>query len=345
MVLAGALGLAATLTVFGGLFARRAVRLVRLVRMGRPVARLDDVGRRVGAEAVVVIGQRKLLLRPVPGLMHAAIFWGFLVLLPTILIAMIGAVDRGATLPWLGSQGWYALLVDVFAALVLAGVITAVAIRKVQRPRRFEGSHLGEADLILAWIAGIVCTLFCWHASRIALGLNEYPAGWAPISNLIARALGRGEATQVLERAAVWAHVLLILGFLAYLPGSKHLHILTAAVNVFFGRTRARGRLEPLALEEEGVAEEDLRFGSATVADMTWKQIVDTMSCTECGRCQDACPAFATGKELSPKLLIMALRDQVMAEGPNVLAALAGGEAYTPPPIVPNAVKDDIVWD
>src|SRR5438309_7897586 len=345
MVLAGALGLAAALAVFGGLFGRRAVRLLRLVRMGKPVARLDDVGRRVGAEAVVVIGQRKLLQRLVPGLMHAAIFWGFLVLLPTILIAMIGAVDRGATLPWLGSQGWYALLVDVFAALVLVGVVTAVAIRKVQRPRRFEGSHLAEADLILAWIAGIVCTLFCWHASRIALGLNEYPAGWAPISNLIARALGRGEATQVLERAAVWAHVLLILGFLAYLPGSKHLHILTAAVNVFFGRTRARGRLEPLALEEEGVAEEDLRFGSATVADMTWKQIVDTMSCTECGRCQDACPAFATGKELSPKLLIMALRDQVMAEGPNVLAALAGGEAYTPPPIVPNAVKDDIVWD
>ena len=345
-MLLSALALAAALAVFGGLFGRRAVRLYRLVRMGQPVARLDDVPRRVRAEAVVVIGQRKLLQRLVPGLMHAAIFWGFLVLLPTILIAMIGAVDRASTLPWLGHQGWYALLVDVFAALVLAGVVTAFVIRKVQRPRRFEGSHLGEADLILALIAGIVSTLFLWHASRIALGLNEYPASWAPVSGLIARGLGRGPATQVLERAAVWAHVLLILGFLAYLPRSKHLHILTAAVNVFFGRTRARGRLEPLALEEEeGVAEEDLRFGSATVADMTWKQIVDTMSCTECGRCQDVCPDFATGKELSPKLLIMALRDQVLAEGPDVLAALAKGESYSPPPIVPNAVSDDVVWD
>ena len=105
-------------------------------------------------EATDVLGQRKLLQRLGPGLMHAFIFWGFLVLLPTILIAMIGVVDRHATLPWLGHQGWYALLVDVFATLVLLGVAAALFIRKVQRPRRFEGSHLREADLILAWIAG-----------------------------------------------------------------------------------------------------------------------------------------------------------------------------------------------
>jgi Fe-S oxidoreductase len=164
------------------------------------------------------------------------------------------------------------------------------------------------------------------------------------VSGLVARALVRGQATGVLERVSVWAHVLIILAFLAYLPHSKHLHILTAAVNVFFGRTRARGRLEPLALEE-GMAEEDLRFGSATVADMTWKQIVDTLSCTECGRCQDVCPAFATGKELSPKLLIMALRDQVLEEGPNLLASLRGGGSYVPPRLVPNAVSEDVVWD
>ena len=108
--------------------------------------------------------------------------------------------------------------------------------------------------------------------------------------------------------------------FLAYLPHSKHLHIATAAVNVYFGRTRARGRLEPLRFD---VPEEEMRFGAGTVADLTWKQMVDTFSCTECGRCQDACPAYATGKALSPKLLIMGLRDQVFAEGPNLLAPAA----------------------
>ena len=280
----------------------------------------------MSSEATDVIGQRKLLQRLLPGLMHAAIFWGFLVLFPTILIAMIGAVDAHATLPWLGAQGWYALLVDVFALMVLAGVITAFVIRKVQRPARFKGSHLGETDLILALIGGIVVSLFIWHASQIALGLNDYPAGWAPISNALSHIVG--PVAPVLERVAVWAHVLIILSFLVYLPYSKHLHILVAAINVYFGRTRQRGRLEPIDFE---VPEQDVRFGTARAPDMTWKQMLDTVSCTECGRCQDVCPAYATGKALSPKLLIMAMRDNL----------LSGAST----PIVPSAVTDDIVWD
>jgi len=310
------------------LFARRAQWLYRLVRSGKPAARFDDIPARAKAEAVVVVGQSKLLQRLLPGLMHAAIFWGFIVLLPTIAIAMIGVVDQHATLPWLGHQGWYALLVDVFAFLVLAGVITAFGIRKVQRPRRFVGSHMHEADLILVLIAGIVVSLFLWHASQIALGLNEFPGSWAPISSLIAQALHQ-PWTPYLERAAVWAHVLLILGFLVYLPYSKHLHIFLAAVNVFFGRTRARGRLEPINFD--AATDADVRFGAAAATDLTWKQMLDTVSCTECGRCQDVCPAFNTGKELSPKLLIMALRDQLLS-----------GEST---PIVPNAVSDNVVWD
>jgi Fe-S oxidoreductase len=316
------------------------------VRLGKPVERFGDVPVRVRNEAVIVLGQRKLLQRLVPGLVHAAIFWGFLVLFPTILLALAGVVDRELWLPpldWLASQGWFALLVDVFAVLVLAGVAAALWIRKVQRPRRFEGSHLGEADLILGLIAGIVTTLLLWHATRIALGVNEWPASWSPVSNALSNLFGDGTATEVLERVFVWAHVLLILGFLVYLPYSKHLHIATAAINVFFGRTRARGRLEPLRFDD--VPESELRFGAGTVSDLTWKEMVDTFSCTECGRCQDVCPAYATGKELSPKLLIMGLRDQLLAEGPKLLAARRGGEAYEPPPLVPGAVSDDVVWD
>jgi Fe-S oxidoreductase len=231
-------------------------------------------------------------------------------------------------------------MVDLFAVLVLAGVIGAAIIRKVQRPKRFEGSHLGEADLILALIAGIVTTLLLWHASRIALGLNEWPAGWSPVSDALSNLFADNQTTEVLERAFVWAHVLIILTFLAYLPHSKHLHIATAAVNVFFASTRARGHLEPLRFD---VPDDEMRFGAGTVKDMTWKQTLDTFSCTECGRCQDVCPAWTTGKELSPKLLIMALRDQVFAEGP-ALVRTPDGE-FEPAPLVPNAVKDEIVWD
>jgi Fe-S oxidoreductase len=307
--------------------------------MAKPsgLERDDDVPRRVRNEAVVVFGQKKLLQRVVPGLMHAFIFWGFMVLLPTIVIAMVAAVDRGSTLPWLGHQGWFALLVDVFVLLVLVGVAAAAWIRKVVRPRRFEGSHLREADLILALITGIVTTLLFWHATTIALDFEHY-GNWAPVSNALSHLFGGGTATEVLERVLVWAHVSLILGFLAYLPHSKHLHILAAAPNVYFARTRARGRLEPLRFD---LPEEELRFGIGTAADVTWKQALDAMSCTECGRCQDACPAWQTGKALSPKLVVMGVRDRVFADGPIAL----GGDTAELKPVIDNGVPEEMIWD
>jgi Fe-S oxidoreductase len=254
---------------------------------------------------VVVLGQRKLLQRLVPGLMHAFIFWAFIVLFPAIFIAMIEIVAPDSAPHW----GWYDTLSDVFCVLALLGVATAFFIRKVLRPRRFEGSHLGEADLILAWIAAIVTTLLLLHATD--------------------------------ARVFAWVHVLLILGFLAYLPRSKHLHIGTAAINVYFGRTRARGRLEPLRFDEDA-PEEDMRFGIGTVKDLTWKQMMDAFSCTECGRCQDACPAFATGKVLSPKLVVMGVRDHLFEEGPKALAA---GEEYDGPAVAAHGQLEEMVWD
>jgi Fe-S oxidoreductase len=307
--------------------------------MAKPTGfrRDDDVPRRLRNEVVVVLGQKKLLQRVAPGLMHAFIFWGFVVLLPTIVMAMIAAVARAETLPWLGHQGWFALLVDVFVVLVLAGVAAAVWIRKVIRPRRFEGSHLGEADVILAFITAIVTTLLLWHATLIALGFEHY-GNWAPVSNAVAGLFGDGTTTEVLERAFVWSHLVLILGFLAYLPHSKHLHIFTAAPNVFFARTRARGRLEPLRFD---VPDDEMRFGIGTAADVTWKQALDAMSCTECGRCQDVCPAWQTGKVLSPKLVVMGVRDRLFADGPIALA----GDTAELKPVIDNGVPEEMIWD
>jgi Fe-S oxidoreductase len=335
-VLISALALAAALLVSGTLFITRVRRLAGLVQRAAPATRSGDTGRRAKNEATIVLGQRKLLQRLGPGLMHAFIFWGFMVLIPTIVIAMIGIVDKHSTFPWLGDQGWYALLVDIFCVLVLVGVVAAVYIRKVQRPNRFQGSHLGEADLILALIATIVISLLLWHASRIALNLNEWPKAWSPVSNALSHLFAGNQTTRVLERVFVWIHVLTILSFLAYLPRSKHLHIFVAAINVWFGRTRARGRLEPLKFDDPDVPEDELRFGAGTAKDLTWKQVLDTFSCTECGRCQDACPAYATGKILSPKLVIMGLRDAVFAETETEAADAS---------LVPNAVPADSVWD
>jgi Fe-S oxidoreductase len=292
------------------------------VRRAKPNDRPVDVPRRVRNEVEIVLGQKKLLQRLIPGLTHAFIFWGFLVLFPTILMAMIAAVDKHAELPWLGHQTWFGWLVDLFVVLVLAGVAAAVYIRKVVRPARFQGSHAGEADFILFMIAGVVATLLCWHAAAHAEGLNDHVG---PLSDAIAKAF---PSHGLAERVFVWAHISFVLGFLRYLPYSKHLHIATAAINVWMARTSRPGRLEPLRFD---VPDDQMRFGAATIFDLTKKEVMDGFSCTECGRCQDACPAWATGKILSPKLLIMGIRDQVLAQSIE--------------PIVGNGVPEQMIWD
>jgi Fe-S oxidoreductase len=349
--------------VFVGLFARRAIYLFRLVLAGRAstAGRLSDLPRRSLREVVGVIFQSKLFLRPIPGVMHLLLFWGFLVLLPTIVTSFLGAMDRHWAIPWLGEQGWFALLVDLFAIGVLVGVAIAFTIRLGLRPVRFVGSYLQVAYNILLFEASITITLFLWHGAQIALGLNEYPPEWAPISNAVGGLLSAAMPSptlEVFERLVVWTHAVLILCFLVYIPYTKHLHTLVVWFNVFFGRTKARGRLEPLSFDDPAVPEDQIRFGLGTIADMTWKQMVDGMTCTECGRCQDACPAFSTGKNLSPKLVVMNLRDQLYREGSAWLAArsatagaaMAGtgpgaASAFQPQPLVGTAVRDDTVWD
>jgi Fe-S oxidoreductase len=322
------------------LFVRRARPRLGVLRAARPSGRTDDPTTRVRRELVHVLGQRKLFQKAVPGLMHALIFWGFLVLLPTIVEAAISIVDRDAHLPLLGDAPWFALMVDVFTTGVVVGVAIAFTIRKVVRPDRFRGSHLREADLILVWILGIVGSLLLWNAARIALGLAPHPSSM-PVSDALAGLFGGGSRTELAERLLVWAHLLLVLGFLAFLPGSKHLHIATAAPNVYLAKNRPSGYLEPLRIDLDA-PEEELRFGAAVATDLSRKQTLDLFSCTECGRCQEVCPAWATGKPLSPKLLIMDLRDHVVAEGPVIMAA--NGEVELQP-LVPNAVTDEVVWD
>ena len=324
------------------LFVRRGGPRLDVVRAARPSGRTDDLGIRARRELVQVLGQRKLFQKAVPGAMHATIFWGFLILLPTIAEAMLAVIDPAWTLPYLGHAAWFAFLQDLFAALVIVGVGVAFFIRKVQRPDRFRGSHMQEADRILLTILGIVTTLLLWNASRIALGYADHPDA-APVANALSSLFSGGRSTEVAERILVWAHLLLVLGFLTYLPKSKHLHIITAAPNVYLAKNAPSGYLEPLRIDLEGT-EEDTRFGAAVATDLTRKQVLDLYSCTECGRCQEVCPAWSTGKPLSPKLLIMGLRDQVVAEAPAILSAASGGIVELQP-LVPNAVTDEVVWD
>jgi Fe-S oxidoreductase len=293
----------------------------------------------------VVVGQRKLLQRLGPGLMHALIFWGFLILLTTIIEVFGEVFDEAFTIPFIGRSGWLGLVQDVFAAMVLVGIAMAVYFRKVRRDERFKGSHLEEADFILAMIAGIIITLLGLNAVKIAQGLNEAPVEWTPVSNLFAPLFEAmsPDFQSLFHQVFLWSHIVLILGFLVYLGYSKHLHIITSSINVFLTKTKPMGKLTTLDIDLERM--DDARLGAATVEDLTQKQILDTFTCTECGRCQSVCPAWNTGKPLSPKLLVMNLRDHVFEQGDKILDARAFKQEYDKVPLNPDVVEDEVVWD
>jgi Fe-S oxidoreductase len=345
--LAGPAFLLLVLAVGIGVFAVRARQLVAFVRLGQPVDRSDELPKRLEREVTVVLGQRKLLQRLGPGLMHAFIFWGFLVLLTTIVEAFGEVFTPTFAIPIIGRTGWLGLIQDIFSVLVIVGIAMAVYIRKVRRPDRFKGSHLEEADFILFMILGIMLTLLALNAARIALGINESPAAWTPVSNALAPVFERmsHDAQEFYERLFLWAHILLIVGFLAYIPYSKHLHIFASEANVFFTSTRARGRLRPLHIDLEKLEEGDVSLGAASIEDLTWKEMLDLYSCTECGRCQSVCPAWNTGKPLSPKLIVMNLRDHLFEAGPEILAARRRGQDHTTAPLNPDIIEDEVVWD
>ena len=290
-----------------------------------------------------MLGQRKLFQRFLPGLMHALIFWGFLVLLTTIVEVGAQAIDPAFELPWIGGTRWLGLAQDVFASGVLVGLGIAVAIRLGARPERFVGSHRIQAYRILALIFWIVATLFLGRGARIALGIAP-DWWWTPVSTAASWLfdwMSPGLA-RVWMWALLWAHLAIVLGFLVYLGYSKHLHIVTSAINVFFGSTKPRGYLTPLRIDLE--ATEDVTLGAATIEDLTWKEALDLYACTECGRCQSACPAWNTGKPLSQKLLVMDLRDHLLEEGPRLLEARRAGETITPTSLVPDVIDDEVVW-
>ncbi len=225
-------------------------------------------------------------------------------------------------------------LVDVFIVCVLVGIALAFWIRKVVRPPRFDGSHLGEADLILGMIALVVLTLLGWHAARIAAGLNEWPASASFLSNAVSHVI---PAPLRLRARASTGRTCCVILDVPRLPA-----VLEAPAHRDCGGQRlllAHAPPRSARAAALRLPDEELRLGVGTIGDLTWKEMVDSFSCTECGRCQDVCPAYATGKALSPKLVIMGIRDQLLAEGPNLLA---GGELS---PIVGNGVPEEMVWD
>jgi len=326
-------GLAITVIVlaFAG---KRLWFLVSLGRSGKPaVGRLVDPTARVTAEATEVLGQKKLLQWTIPGIAHVFAFWGFLVLGLTILEAYGALFVADFGVPIVGTWPIVGFLEDLFGVLVLVGIVIFGLLRVRNSPAdkgrssRFFGSHTRGAWLILFMILLVVVTLFWYRGAQSASGNLPYSSG-AFVSDWIG-SLMSGLSPETLlwvETVGLWAQIGVIVFFLLIVLNSKHLHIGAAPINVYTSRRpNALGPLLPIYYKGEPVNFEDppddATFGKGHIADFTWKNYVDFMSCTECGRCQSQCPAWNTGKPLSPKLMIMNLRDTMFAQAPYLMAA------------------------
>ncbi|MBO4269733.1 (Fe-S)-binding protein [Microbispora triticiradicis] len=335
IAIAGLVATAAAVALAG----RRVLFLYRLATSGQPAPeRIEYARRHAGAEVraqlVEVFGQRKLLKWTPSGTAHFFVMWAFFIL-ASVYLEAYGALVQGAVtgrpdfhIPLIGTWPVLGFLQDFIAVAALIGLIAFAVIRvkdspkKLGRGSRFSGSHLGGAWLILFMIFNVIWTMFLFRGAAVDTGNFPYRSG-AFASQAVAKILPESEG---LEAAGLLLHIGVMLVFLVIVVNSKHLHIFTAPLNVLFSRRPdGLGPAQPMRSDgkvldfEEADPETDV-FGRGKIADTSWKGFLDFYTCTECGRCQSQCPAWNTGKPLSPKMLILDQRDHAFAVAPYLLA-------------------------
>jgi Fe-S oxidoreductase/nitrate reductase gamma subunit len=328
-------------------------RHLRIFAVARPSHPFANIPLRVGGLIEYAFVQTKMFKDVKAGLMHAGIFWGFILLtIGTANIVTGGLIEAIVSIPFNGLL-WTLVngMQNVVAVIVLVAIAVAYYRRLVVKPARLTLNR--DALLILGMIAGVVATELLAQAFQVA-AYGDIDGAF--IANALAVPL-RSLSSQVLEAAFAvlwWAHIALVAAFLCYLPFSKHLHIATAFPNILFRKLAPRGELPKLDLEAE-----DATFGLKTLQDLGWKDLLDGFTCTECGRCQQACPAWNTGKPLNPKHFIMGIRhmsidaEQGIDIIPNspIVRDTYGLEDRSPSavalaaPIVDNAIPYEAVWD
>ena len=306
---------------------RRLLMLVRLAGKAKPMPeRHGDVGTKLRYMLQHVVAQQKILKWSANGVLHALIFWGFIIL-QTQTVEAIGEVfDPEFHIPLIGDQEWFGFLQDLFTVAVLVAIVGFAVIRLAQNPvrhgraSRFDGSNMLQGWYVLLGEAGLLYTVMMLRGTRWAKETLPYPDG-AFASAWIGSLLDGldSESLEIITTAFLVAHVIVLVGFITFTVHSKHLHVLSIFPQVWYSRLpKALGGLHSEKIDIEEM-DEDTVLGVGTIEDFGFKRYLDMYSCTECGRCQSQCPAWNTGKPLNPKLLIMDLRDHLYSKAPYML--------------------------
>lgn len=322
-----------------GLAGYNARKIIRNIRLGRPEKRNDQPALRLKTMLLVAFGQKKMFKRPFAALLHLFVYLGFIIINIEMLEIVIDGLF-GTHRAFAGLGGLYSFLIAAFewlALSVLVGCVIFLARRNIARIRRFFGTEMTawprtDANLILVTEILLMSAFLLMNAADQklqALGAAGYvQAGAFPVSSWLVGILPDQVSSLIfIERFAWWFHIIGVLAFLNYLPYSKHLHILLAFPNTYFSNLNPKGQftnmdsvtnevkamLDPAYTPE--TPEGPLRFGAKDVMDLTWKNLLDAYTCTECGRCTSVCPANLTGKLLSPRKIMMDTRDRLMEVG------------------------------
>jgi Fe-S oxidoreductase len=297
----------------------RVNQLVQWTRLGSAAGRIGQWGQRFKLFFTFVMGQLRMYNRRAytwAGLAHFFTFYGFLVIQITTLVLFAQGLFPGLHIPFFEDNPGWLLFVDVIQFLVLVAMASFFWRRLVTRPERLTDSP--GAFLILGGISILMISALVLQGIRINLGVE--PAEWRPFSIAVG-SLFSGLSVDVqtfIHGLAYFVHLGTILWFLVFIVYSKHLHIFTSPLNVFFYDLTPKGAMEPITDIEERI-EKEQTLGAAALSDFGWKDLMDTYTCTECGRCQDACPAWLTDKPLSPKKLVLDMQEAFMESAAHEL--------------------------
>ncbi|RMF18972.1 MAG: (Fe-S)-binding protein [Candidatus Dadabacteria bacterium] len=350
----GSAAVIALLLVGLGVFAYSMYVRIQLLAAAGPSEEppLETIPERVKRMLVIAFGQSKIFKDPIAGPMHAFIFWGFLVLgIRTVTMFADGIAPGASDVLLFGPlKPAYLVTKDIVLVIVLAAVSYAAYRRLVVKPPRMKQS--GEALLILGFIGTLCLTDIIADAALFAMNnganLHSVEANWSPVTAAVAP-LFIGLSNTVLHwihGVNYFIHITIILVFLNVLPLGKHFHVITAIPNSFLTRLKKRGQIRSVDLsfffDEEAAAamEEEPVLGYGKVTDVSWKDLLDTYTCTECGRCDSMCPAYQTGKPLSPMRLHTKLRDHLYEYKEDILA----GNLDNLPPLIGTVFSADFIW-